>query len=170
MRAGTGPNQGLKLTASSVRSDATQAVAEIVQAVQAAGGDAFALQGDLTKVAAVVRLCDEAVKRYGRVDIAITTVGQVLKKPFVETTEEEYDRMFAINVKATYFCIQEAGNWLSVAYSTVIITARLLRFCLCLSHRCLIRSRATLASAAQPDTFHSLTHPQRYCARAEATK
>src|SRR5438876_5020022 len=72
-------------------SDATQAAAnETVQAVQAAGGDAFAIQGDLTKVAAVVRLFDEAVKRYGRVDIAVNTVGKVLKKPFVETTEEEY--------------------------------------------------------------------------------
>jgi len=71
-------------------SDATKASAdETVKAVQAAGGDAFAIQGDLTKVAEVVRLFDEAVKRYGRVDIAVNTVGKVLKKPFVETTEEE---------------------------------------------------------------------------------
>jgi NAD(P)-dependent dehydrogenase (short-subunit alcohol dehydrogenase family) len=92
-------------------SDATKAAAdETVKAVQAAGGDAFAIQGDLTKVAAVVRLFDEAVKRYGRVDIAVNTAGKVLKKPFVETTEEEYDSMFAINAKAAYFFIQEAGK------------------------------------------------------------
>jgi NAD(P)-dependent dehydrogenase (short-subunit alcohol dehydrogenase family) len=108
-------------------------------------GSAFALQGDLTRVAAVVRLFDEAVKRYGRVDIAINTVGQVLKKPFVETTEEEYDRI-------------------------VIIATLWLRFCLCISRYCLISSRATLVSAAQPDTLHSIAHPQRYRARAEATK
>jgi|SRR5581483_7886549 NAD(P)-dependent dehydrogenase (short-subunit alcohol dehydrogenase family) len=92
-------------------SDGTKASAdETVKAVQAAGGNAFAIQGDLTKVSEVVRLFDGAVKRYGRVDIAVNTVGKVLKKPFVETTEEEYDTMFAINAKAAYFFIQEAGK------------------------------------------------------------
>jgi NAD(P)-dependent dehydrogenase (short-subunit alcohol dehydrogenase family) len=72
-------------------SDATRASAdETVNAVKAAGGDAIAIQGDLTKVSEVVKLFDEAVKRYGRVDIAVDTVGKVLKKPFVETTEEEF--------------------------------------------------------------------------------
>src|SRR6266487_2229394 len=61
-------------------SDATKASAdETVKAVQAAGGDAFAIQGDLTKVSAVVRLFDEAAKRYGRIDIAVNTVGKVLR-------------------------------------------------------------------------------------------
>ena len=46
-------------------SDATKAAAdETVRAVHAAGGDAFAIQGDLTKVPAVVRLFDEAITRY----------------------------------------------------------------------------------------------------------
>ena len=72
---------------------------ETVKAVKAAGGDAFAIQGDLTKVPAVAELFDEAVKRFGRVDIAINTVGKVLKKPIVETTEEDYDSMFATTLK-----------------------------------------------------------------------
>jgi NAD(P)-dependent dehydrogenase (short-subunit alcohol dehydrogenase family) len=46
------------------------------------------------------------------VDIAINTVGRVLKKPFVETTEEDYDSMAAINSKAAYFFMQEAGKQL----------------------------------------------------------
>jgi NAD(P)-dependent dehydrogenase (short-subunit alcohol dehydrogenase family) len=83
---------------------------ETVKAVKAAGGDAFAIQGDLTKVPEVVKLFDEAIKRYGRVDIAINTVGKVLKKPIVETTEEEYDSMFAINTKAAYFFMREAAK------------------------------------------------------------
>src|SRR6266487_6390892 len=83
---------------------------ETVKAVKAAGGDAFAIQGDLTKVPAVVELFDEAVKHFGRVDIAINTVGRVLKKPIVETTEEDYDSMFAINSKAAYFFIREAAK------------------------------------------------------------
>ena len=53
-------------------SDSTKvAAADTVEAVKIAGGDAFAIQGDLTKVSEVVRLFDEAVNHYGHVDIAV---------------------------------------------------------------------------------------------------
>jgi NAD(P)-dependent dehydrogenase (short-subunit alcohol dehydrogenase family) len=108
-------------------SDSTKASAdETVQAVKAAGGDAFAIQGDLTRVSEVVRLFDEAIKRYGGVDIAVNTVGKVLKKPFIETTEEEYDSMFAINSKAAYFFIQEAGKRMNDGGKIITILTSLL--------------------------------------------
>jgi len=78
--------------------------------VQALGSDAFLFRGDLTKVENVTRFFDEAVAKFGGVDIAINTVGMVLKKPFVETTEQEYDAMFGINSKSAYFFLQEAGK------------------------------------------------------------
>ncbi|MEU7040775.1 SDR family oxidoreductase [Streptomyces varsoviensis] len=86
---------------------------ETVKAIQDAGGQAVAVQGDLTKVADVRRLFDTAVDTYGGVDIAVNTTGMVLRKPILETTEEEYDRMFGINAKAGYFFIQEAGRRLN---------------------------------------------------------
>lgn len=55
-------------------------------------------------------LFDAAIGRFGGVDIAVNTVGKVLKKPFLDTSEAEYDEMFAINSKAAYFFIQEAGG------------------------------------------------------------
>lgn len=81
-----------------------------MKAVKAAGGHAFTFQADLTKVAEVVKLFDEAVKRYKQLDIGIDTAGKVLKKPISETTEEEYDQMFALNSKAAYFFIKEAAK------------------------------------------------------------
>ncbi|UGY90778.1 SDR family oxidoreductase [Streptomyces gobiensis] len=95
-------------------SDAAKADAErTVAAVQAAGGEAIAVQGDLTRVAEAVRLFDAAVDRFGGVDIAVNTVGKVLRKPIVETSEAEYDEMFAINAKSAYFFLQEAGKRLN---------------------------------------------------------
>src|SRR5699024_4685966 len=44
------------------------------------------------------------------VDIAINTVGKVVKKPFAGTTAEEYDGRSDINAKVAYFVIQEAGK------------------------------------------------------------
>ena len=95
---------------------------ETVKAVKATGGDAFAIQGDLTKVPAVAELFDQAVKRFGRVDIAINTVGKVLNKPIVETTEEDYDSMFAFNSKAAYFFIREAAKHMKDNEGGKIIT------------------------------------------------
>ncbi|EHN11799.1 short chain dehydrogenase [Patulibacter medicamentivorans] len=95
-------------------SDATAAAAhETVAAVQAAGSEALAVQGDLTQVARVEALFDAAIDRFGGVDVAINTAGKVLKKPIVETTEAEYDQMFAINSKAAYFFLREAGKRLN---------------------------------------------------------
>jgi NAD(P)-dependent dehydrogenase (short-subunit alcohol dehydrogenase family) len=89
------------------------AAEETVAAVKAAGADAFAFQGDLTKAANVTKLFDEAIKRFKKVDIAINTTGMVLKKPIVEITEEDYDTIFAVNSKAAFFFIQEAGKKLA---------------------------------------------------------
>ncbi|PRW63597.1 SDR family oxidoreductase [Actinopolyspora mortivallis] len=81
-----------------------------VEAVRQAGSQAVSVQGDLTRVSDVRRLFDTAVDTFGGADIAVNTTGMVLRKPILETTEEEYDRMFAVNAKAGYFFIQEAGR------------------------------------------------------------
>ncbi|MDX2040265.1 MAG: SDR family oxidoreductase [Acidobacteriota bacterium] len=95
-------------------SDATRPAAdETVAAVKAAGADVVAIQCDLTKVSEVTRLFDETIKRFGKVDIAINTTGMVIKKPFTEVPEEDYDKIFAINSKAAFFFMQEAGKKLS---------------------------------------------------------
>jgi len=81
--------------------------------VQALGAEAFLFQGDLTKIENVTKLFDETISKFGGIDIAINTVGMVLKKPFTETTEAEYDSMFGINSKSAYFFLQEAGKKLN---------------------------------------------------------
>ncbi len=83
---------------------------ETAKAFKAAGGDASVFQADLTKVKEVEQLFDNVLKKFGHLDILVNTVGMVLKKPFVEITEEEYDRMFAINAKAAFFCMREAAK------------------------------------------------------------
>jgi NAD(P)-dependent dehydrogenase (short-subunit alcohol dehydrogenase family) len=108
-------------------SDGTKMSAEdTVAAIAKGGSEAFAFQGDLSKVSEVTRLFDEAIKRFGRLDVAVNTVGKVLKKPFVETTEAEYDSMFAVNSKAAYFFIQEAGKRMNDGGKIVTIVTSLL--------------------------------------------
>ena len=108
-------------------SAATEAAADkTVAAVEAAGTKAIKVQGDLTKPGHVTALFDQAVDAFGGVDVAINTVGKVLRKPIVETTEAEYDSMFDINAKAAYFFIAEAGKRLNDNGSLITIVTSLL--------------------------------------------
>lgn len=95
-------------------SDSTKADAEkTLSDVQKLGAEAFLFQGDLTKIENITKFFDETVSKFGGIDIAINTVGMVLKKPFVDTTENEYDVMADVNSKVAYFFIQEAGKKLN---------------------------------------------------------
>ena len=95
-------------------SDSTKADAEkTLKDITNSGGEAIVFQADLTKIENIKHLFEEAKNKFGGVDIAINTVGMVLKKPFLDTTEEEYDTMFDINSKVAYFFIQEAGKSLN---------------------------------------------------------
>ena len=108
-------------------SDSSEADADkTVAAVEAAGVKAVKFQADLTAPANVERLFDAAIDAFGSVDIAVNTVGKVLRKPIVDTSEEEYDSMFDINAKAAYFFIKEAGKRLNDDGKVVTIVTALL--------------------------------------------
>ncbi|WP_018634372.1 SDR family oxidoreductase [Neomegalonema perideroedes] len=101
---------GAKAVAVHYNSPATAAEAEAtVAAVKAAGAQAAAFQADLTTAGAMKKLFADAQAAFGRPDIAINTVGKVLKKPIAEISEAEYDEMSDVNAKAAFFFIKEAG-------------------------------------------------------------
>ena len=87
-----------------------EAAEATVAAMQASGAQGVVLQGDLTTAGAVEKLFADTIAAVGRPDIAINTVGKVLKKPFTEITEAEYDEMAAINSKSAFFFLKEAGR------------------------------------------------------------
>lgn len=81
---------------------------QVVAGIEAKGGKALAIQADMSKISDVGRLVKETVKRFGRLDILVNNAGMFMFKPLAETTEEEFDRMFALNTKGPYFALQEA--------------------------------------------------------------
>lgn len=102
---------GAKAVAIHYNTSATKPAAdETVAAIKAAGAKAIALQSDLTTAGAVEKLFADTVAAIGKPDIAINTVGKVLKKSFVEITEAEYDEMTAVNSKSAFFFLKEAGK------------------------------------------------------------
>lgn len=84
--------------------------AETVAALEERGVRAASYQGDLTSVGEIVRLVDATIAQLGRWDILVNTSGLIIRKPLAQTTEDEYDRSFAINAKIPYFFMREASN------------------------------------------------------------
>ena len=118
---------GARAVAIHYNSAASQTAAdETVAAIRAAGAQAVAFQANLTSAAAMEKLFADTVAAVGRPDIAINTVGKVLKKPLGEISEAEFDAMSAINAKAAFFFLKEAGRHVNDHGKVVTLVTSLL--------------------------------------------
>jgi 3-oxoacyl-[acyl-carrier protein] reductase len=97
----------------------SEAALNVVRAIEKEGATATAVVADVSKVSDVVRLFDETEKAYGPADILINNAGVILYKPIAEVTEKEFDDLFAINVKGTFFGCQQAARRLRSGGSIV---------------------------------------------------
>src|ERR1700741_5676159 len=94
---------------------------DVVAAIKKAGGTALAVQGDVSKAADAQAIIDAAVKNYGRLDILVNNSGVYEFQPIGEFTEDQFHRMFNINVlglllttKAAVKHIGEGGSIINV--------------------------------------------------------
>lgn len=106
--------QGAAAVAIHYNGDAAKAEADkTLAAIGATGAIGFAFQADLSTAGAMEKLFADAKASMGSIEVAINTVGKVLKKPMIEITEEEFDVMSAVNSKSAFFFLREAGKHLS---------------------------------------------------------
>lgn len=83
---------------------------EVVEAVEASGSRAVAVQSDIGKVEEVRRLFRTADERFGGVDAVINNASISIFKPHTEVDEEEFDRVFGLVARGTFFALQEAAK------------------------------------------------------------
>jgi 3-oxoacyl-[acyl-carrier protein] reductase len=86
------------------------AAEEVMAAVQAAGGNAYAVQADLGRLAEVWRLFDQAERHLGGLDILVNNASVVVTVSIAEATEQAYDRVMAVNSRGTFFALQQAAR------------------------------------------------------------
>jgi NAD(P)-dependent dehydrogenase (short-subunit alcohol dehydrogenase family) len=68
------------------------------------------VQADVTRAADIKRMLDLAYQRWGRLDVLFNNAGVAEIRPLRELTEEEWDRMLAVNLRAVFFVLQAAAK------------------------------------------------------------
>lgn len=114
--AGRGIGRGIALRlaqegAKVVTSDIDAAsCAKVADEITNAGGKAMALRVDVSETEDVQRLVDETVREFGRLDVMIANAGISLTKFLMDTTTEEWNRMFEVNVRGVFLCDKLAAE------------------------------------------------------------
>jgi 3-oxoacyl-[acyl-carrier protein] reductase len=83
---------------------------EVAAAINSIGGQAITVQADITNIAEIISLFDRTIVHFGQINILVNNAGNILYKKIEEITEEEFDDIFATNVKGLFFCCQQAAK------------------------------------------------------------
>lgn len=80
----------------------------VVGAIRAAGGEAVAIEANVADSAQVTALFQLAHERLGEVQILVNNAGVILEKPFLETSEADWDHVIDTDLKSVYLCARAA--------------------------------------------------------------
>jgi len=83
---------------------------EVAEQIIAAGSDARTLPGDLTDPATAPRLVEHTAKVFGGLDVLVNSAAVMMRTPVGEVLVEDWDAMFALNLRAPFFLSQAAAR------------------------------------------------------------
>jgi 3-oxoacyl-[acyl-carrier protein] reductase len=86
---------------------------KLAQEIISKGGQALAIKADVSNSAEVKALFDESIAHFGKIDVLINNAGIMITKLIKDTTDEDFDRHFNINVKGTFNTMREAASKLA---------------------------------------------------------
>ncbi len=97
----------------------TEAAATLAE-LQALGNPAHAIAADLTQVAEAERVIDEAYAQWGRLDLLVCSAGIWGRMPLGTVNVAQWDELFALNVRAPFFMVQRAADYLRASNGCVV--------------------------------------------------
>ncbi len=100
--------QGATVVVSSRNQEAIQKTAQQIAA--ATGNQAVAIVADVTDEASMQKMVDSVMQQYGRIDILVNAMGMNIKRDAFEYPMEDWDKIFAVNVKGTMIACKIVGK------------------------------------------------------------
>jgi pteridine reductase len=88
---------------------AEQGARETVHEIEKRGGTAITVRADLRQPDAPERLVAEVVDRLGSLDLLVNSAAVMVRTPFEDVTADVWDEIFALNLRAPFFCAQAAA-------------------------------------------------------------
>jgi glucose 1-dehydrogenase len=86
------------------------AAAATLAAIEAAGGKGRVMQGSVSSVRDIAALVDGTVATFGRLDIFVNNAGMETRTSTLDTTEQQFDTVIAIDLKSAFFGVQLAAR------------------------------------------------------------
>ena len=97
--------------------------AAVVEQIKAAGSDGIFIQYDLRDVSKIGTIVDETVARFGKLDILFNNAGIIVNLPLEDITEELYDEVMTVDLKAPFMLSQKAMPHLIETKGAILITS-----------------------------------------------
>jgi len=85
-------------------------VGETAAAIAVSGRRARAIQADVGNTQDIDRLVREAVASFGRIDVLVNNAGVTRRAYIMDLTEDDWDRIFRVNAKGVFFCLQRVAR------------------------------------------------------------
>jgi len=109
---------GAKVVISDISLEGCQ---KVVQEVKKQGGEAIAVECDVTKKEQVDIMVKKTIEVFGKIDILVNNAGILQFKPFLELTEQDWDKTLSVNLKGYFLCAQACAKEMVKQKSGAII-------------------------------------------------
>jgi 2-deoxy-D-gluconate 3-dehydrogenase len=83
---------------------------ETAAAIEGLGRESMALKVDVSSLVDISTMVERTLEAFGTVDILVNNAGIALPAPFLETTEEQWQRIIDVNLKSAFFCSQAVAR------------------------------------------------------------
>jgi glucose 1-dehydrogenase len=83
---------------------------EVLQTINKNNGKAIVIQADVSQYQQVAHLIQQTVQQFDRLDIMVNNAGMEIHSPFLEETEENFDRVLGVDLKGAFFGAQLAAR------------------------------------------------------------
>jgi NAD(P)-dependent dehydrogenase (short-subunit alcohol dehydrogenase family) len=110
--------EGASVGVADVRGDAAK---DVAKEIDAAGGEAIAVQTDVSSASDAARMVKTVTGRFGGLHVLYNNAGVDSTGDVVAVTEADWDRCFAVNVKGTYLCSQAAVSAIAASGGGAIV-------------------------------------------------